>query len=161
MKYAKQCIGIEKDERFFPALQMIEQASDNRFKLIPGDILEIKEEDALKYFKIKNRTWEEESRVSFCGNLPFGIATPLFIKWLTQISTKTGAFGQYGRIDMCLMFQKEVGDRLLAEVGKPEYSRISVVCQNFCTVKKLAIIKGKTFIPPPKVDGSKLIILNI
>lgn len=157
MNFAKRCVAVEKDERFFPALQMIEQATDGRFKLISGDILSISEEECLKNFKLKKKNWDEICKVSFVGNLPFGIATPLYIKWLTQISNKSDAFGAYGRIDMTLMFQKEVGERILAQPKTPEFSRITVVSQNFCDVKKLAIIKGKTFVPPPKVDGSKIL----
>jgi 16S rRNA (adenine1518-N6/adenine1519-N6)-dimethyltransferase len=30
---------------------------------------------------------------------------------------------------------------------------MSVASQNYCTVKKISIVKGKSFIPPPKIDG--------
>jgi dimethyladenosine transferase 1 len=153
LTYAKQCIAVEKDDRFLPALQMLGQAANGRFQLVQGDILEVNEVDILGRFKIKSRKWDEESRVAFVGNLPFGIATPLYIKWLRQISKHEGAFGEYGRIEMVLMFQKEVGERILAAPSTPEYGRLSIVSQNYCETRKLSIVKGKTFVPPPKVDG--------
>lgn len=52
---------------------------------------------------------------------------------------------------MVLMFQREVGERICAKPKTEQYGRLSVVSQNYCKVKHLFIVKGKTFIPPPKV----------
>jgi 16S rRNA (adenine1518-N6/adenine1519-N6)-dimethyltransferase len=38
---------------------------------------------------------------------------------------------------LTLMFQKEVGDRILAVPGTKDYGRISVISQLQCEVKKL------------------------
>jgi hypothetical protein len=39
-----------------------------------------------------------------------GISTPLLIKYLREISKKSGPYSKYGRIPMTFMFQEEVGD---------------------------------------------------
>lgn len=132
---------------------MLGEAVEGRFQLVHGDILDIKEEEVLGQLGLKSKKWESDSQVVLIGNLPFGIATPLYIKWLRQISQRSGVFGIYGRVEMILMFQKEVGDRIIAQPSSEDYSRLSVISQNFCTVERLAIVKGKTFVPPPKVDG--------
>lgn len=158
-EHVKQVIGVEKDERFLPALQLLAQASNNRFKLVHGDILEVEEEELLLHYGIDNiceseEAWKASSspEIMFVGNLPFGIATPLLIKWLRNLSDKKGAF-KYGRVPMILMFQKEVAQRICAPHGTKLYSRLSVVSQNLCHVQNCFVVKGKSFIPPPKVDA--------
>jgi dimethyladenosine transferase 1 len=165
----KRVIAVEKDDRFIPALQLLGQAADKRFNLVQGDILKVDEDELLNHFNEDSvlspsdpdfeEKWKQtlnshsDPNVVLTGNLPFGIATPLLIKWLRDLSDKKGAF-KYGRVPMVLMFQKEVGDRLCARPKTKDYSRISIVTQNFCEAKECFVIKGKTFIPPPKVDAS-------
>ena len=104
---------MEKDTRFFPALQMVGQAANGRFELVQGDILDIAEDELLDHYlggpHAHGASWQQECNIAFVGNLPFGISTPLLFKWLRQLSSRTGAF-RYGRVEMLLMFQKEVAD---------------------------------------------------
>ncbi|XP_043119211.1 dimethyladenosine transferase 1, mitochondrial-like [Puntigrus tetrazona] len=85
------------------------------------------------------------------GNLPFGVSTPLIIKWLEQISNRTGCF-TFGRTRLTLTFQKEVAERLTASTGSRQRSRLSVMAQYLCTVKNCFTIPGCAFVPKPKVD---------
>jgi 16S rRNA (adenine1518-N6/adenine1519-N6)-dimethyltransferase len=43
---------------------------------------------------------------------------------------------------MTLLFQKEVGERLVAVPGHKEFGRLSVMTQHACTVKKKFNIAG-------------------
>ena len=76
------------------------------------------------------------------ANLPFNISTPLLIRWLDGISTKSGVF-RYGRVPMTLMFQHEVCQRIIAWTHDSQRCRLSVMCQNYCDVKYLFPIKGE------------------
>ena len=161
--HVKQVISVEKDDRFFPALQLLAQATNDQFKLVQGDILEVDEEELLLHYGLDQQatdfeSWQtmgstERPEVLLTGNLPFGIATPLLIKWLRDLNQMRGAF-RYGRVPMILMFQKEVGDRMVAKPRTKEYGRLSVVTQSLCRVEECFVVRGKTFVPPPKVDAS-------
>lgn len=54
---------------------------------------------------------------------------------------------------LVLMFQKEVGDRLLALPGTRDYGILSVLVQNWYTVTRVVKVPPGCFFPPPQVDS--------
>jgi dimethyladenosine transferase 1 len=92
-------------------------------------------------------------KIHIVGNLPFGVSTPLIIRWLNAIADKTQAW-RYGRTPLTLMFQKEIGERMTAQPGSPQRSRLSIMTQYLCDVKINFIINGRSFVPPPDVDAA-------
>lgn len=79
------------------------------------------------------------------GNLPYNISTPLLFylfNYAPQIR------------DMTFMLQKEVVDRIIAEVSSPNYGRLSVMVQYNCTAYKLFDVAPSAFYPQPKVLSS-------
>jgi len=132
---AKRLIAIEKDRRAIAALAPLVEASEGR--------LEIIEEDALK-LDITRLGPENEPR-QIVANLPYNIATGLLLGWLGQADHLAS---------MTLMFQREVGQRLVAEPGTSAFGRLSVISQWRCEVKRLFDIPPDAFVPPPKVTSS-------
>jgi len=64
---------------------------------------------------------------------------------------------QYSFIDtMVLMFQKELADRITAKVNTKEYSRITLLADEFYETKKIFNVNSRSFKPVPKVDSSVL-----
>ncbi|KFG54108.1 putative 18S rRNA (adenine(1779)-N(6)/adenine(1780)-N(6))-dimethyltransferase [Toxoplasma gondii FOU] len=52
-----------------------------------------------------------------------------------------------------LMFQKEFGERLMAQPGDKNYCRLAANVSLFCTVQRVCKVDAKHFTPPPKVDS--------
>jgi 16S rRNA (adenine1518-N6/adenine1519-N6)-dimethyltransferase len=51
------------------------------------------------------------------------------------------------------MFQKEVGDRLLAAPATRDYGILSVLVQNWYAVSRVVKVPPGCFFPPPKVES--------
>lgn len=88
---------------------------------------------------------EEGKKLRVVGNLPYNISTPLLFKLL-----------DYSDIieDMHFMLQKEVVQRITAEVGSKIYGRLSVIMQYFCETQYLLTVPKGAFNPPPKVTSA-------
>ncbi len=133
-KKNSQISVIEKDQNLIENLEKFSQNYKN-FNVIHQDALLI---DYNKFIK-KNSI--------ITGNLPFNISSQILMK-LVFLDKWPPLYDK-----MYLMFQKEMGERILASHGSKKYGRLSVVVQSRCKVKKLIIAKSEIFTPKPKVDG--------
>jgi 16S rRNA (adenine1518-N6/adenine1519-N6)-dimethyltransferase len=79
------------------------------------------------------------------GNLPYNISTPL----LFHLASYVGIVH-----DMHFMLQKEVVERMVAEPGESEFSRISVMLQYRFHIEWLIDVPPESFDPPPKVQSA-------
>ncbi|XP_064454336.1 dimethyladenosine transferase 1, mitochondrial isoform X1 [Mirounga angustirostris] len=153
-----ELLVVEKDSRFIPGLQMLSDAAPGKLRIVHGDVLTFKIERAFP--GSLKRQWEDgcffsclpdPPNIHIIGNLPFNVSTPLIIKWLENVSCKGGPF-VYGRTQMTLTFQKEVAERLTANTGSKQRSRLSVMAQYLCNVQHILTIPGQAFVPKPEVD---------
>ena len=134
-KKFKNLYLIEKDFLLFQKLE-------DRFK--KDSNIFISNSDALEYnYEVINKN----QKSIIVGNLPFNISSNLLMNWIFLHKWPP----LYKK--MYLMFQKEVGERILAIHGSKQYGRLSVITQSRCKVKKLIVAKSKIFNPEPKVDG--------
>ena len=148
----KEVYVIEKDRRFLPMLeQLADAASPGQMKIILGDVLDYSLEGLFPQSVKKDWMAGENREVSFVANLPFAVSIPLLVKWLKQMSTRSGPFS-YGRIPLTLTFQKEVALRIKSPVLSYWRSRISIMAQTFCRMEYKFTIKGASFNPEPQVD---------
>ncbi|HEU4951867.1 MAG TPA: 16S rRNA (adenine(1518)-N(6)/adenine(1519)-N(6))-dimethyltransferase RsmA [Holophagaceae bacterium] len=81
---------------------------------------------------------------SIVGNLPYNAATPILTRFLTQPVP-------WDR--MVLMFQKEVGLKLMGRPGTKDYGPLSVLAQLGARITRLAVLGPGSFRPAPKVDS--------
>lgn len=93
---------------------------------------------------------EEKARV--VGNLPYNVSTPLLFKVIESIDKI---------IDMHFLLQKEVVDRMVAQPGDSNFSRLSVMLQYHCKVKRLFNVSRHVFTPPPKVESAFVKLIPI
>jgi 16S rRNA (adenine1518-N6/adenine1519-N6)-dimethyltransferase len=112
---------IEKDSRFEEILNSIISPE----QITIGDALE----EDLQFF---NPTW-------LVSNLPYNVASPLLVKFLKLENIRF----------MTLMFQKEVGKRILTN----DMNSLGALSQNYFEISTLCNVPPGAFLPPPKVNS--------
>ncbi|CAH0546467.1 unnamed protein product [Brassicogethes aeneus] len=145
-------IVVEKDPRFIPTLELLQEscASVTDMKIEIGDIRSYNFDNG--FINVPKHNWyEAPPPIHLIGNLPFSVSTNLLVRWLKSISEKSSAWS-FGRTSMTLTFQKEVAERMVAQVGEKQRCRLSVMCQFWCDIDYKFTIPGKAFVPKPKVD---------
>ena len=133
---AGRVVLVEKDPRFLPLLAELDDGT-GRLVTVEADALKVREVELV------------EGPAHVVSNLPYNVGTPLLIGWLKQAPLFS---------NLTLMFQKEVGDRLLAPVGGKAYGRLAVMAQWICKVTRAFDIPARAFTPPPKVDSSVILL---
>jgi 16S rRNA (adenine1518-N6/adenine1519-N6)-dimethyltransferase len=125
--------AVEIDQHLMPVLEAV-IGSDN-VRLVHGDALKI--------------DWAEllgpEPGWVLVANLPYNIATPLVADLLDGVPT----------IDrMVIMVQREVGERLAAKPGDPEYGAVSVKVAYWAEASVVGRVPPSVFVPRPKVESA-------
>ena len=105
MAGAKKVVAIEKDKTTEPILSKIVEVSNGRLEVIYGDALKT---DLSKLNK---------TGFSICSNLPYNVGTELLINWLHEIANGINIKS------LTCMFQKEVAQRIVADVKDAQYGR--------------------------------------
>ena len=123
---------IEKDDELIKILS-------SKFK----DQIEIFHKDILK---LSEDFYDKD--VTIYGNLPYNISTKILANWCLSKNIK------FKRL--ILMFQKEVADRIIAEVNTKEYSRITILANWKFNIKKILDINPECFMPKPKIKSTLL-----
>ena len=134
-KNPKKIIAIEKDNEF---INILKKRFENKLDIINEDILKIDETKLSK-----------EKLIVF-GNLPYNISTEILIKWIINIEDVLWFE------NLVLMFQKEVGDRIISNYNNSKYGRLSILSNWKFEINKICDIKPNSFFPKPKIDSSLL-----
>lgn len=134
---ARRVIAVERDARALPALEEIAQRYPGR--------LDIVHDDAMRF---DPRPMLNGERARIVANLPYNIATMLLIDWLS-LEPWPPWFDM-----MVLMFQREVAERIVAQVDDDAYGRLGVLANWRAETKILFDVAPAAFVPPPKVTSS-------
>jgi 16S rRNA (adenine1518-N6/adenine1519-N6)-dimethyltransferase len=134
---ANRIIAVERDQRAIAALTEIAEHYPGR--------LEVVEADALA-FDPGSRLGGDRARI--VANLPYNIATPLLVSWLTLEPWPPW----YDRL--ILMFQREVAERIAARPGAKSFGRLSVLAGWRSEARILFDVAASAFVPAPKVTSS-------
>ncbi|MGV1770395.1 16S rRNA (adenine(1518)-N(6)/adenine(1519)-N(6))-dimethyltransferase RsmA [Agrobacterium vitis] len=134
---AKKVIAIERDSRCLPALAEISDHYPGRLEVIEGDAL-----------KTDFEAMAPDGPVKIVANLPYNVGTQLLINWL--MPRQWPPFWD----SLTLMFQKEVGQRIVAQADDDHYGRLGVLC-GWRTEAHMAFdLSPQAFTPPPKVTST-------
>jgi len=128
----KNIFAIEKDESFLPILNNLKKENLTKFNFLIADILKV---------DLDNLT---EGNYSVVSNLPYNISVPFIISLVEQEQPVKWE-------SLTLTVQKEVADRMLADINSKQYGRLSVLIQWRSFIEKICDIKPTCFIPEPKV----------
>ena len=128
----KSIFAIEKDESFLPILNNLKKESLTKFDFLIADILKVDLDNLI------------EGNYSVVSNLPYNISVPFIISLVEQEQPVKWE-------SLTLTVQKEVADRMLADINSKQYGRLSVLIQWRSFIEKICDIKPTCFIPEPKV----------
>jgi len=127
---AKSLTVIELDQRFRKVLERL------NVQIVIGDALKV---DWAKLYE----DYETPKFNKIVSNVPYSISSPLVFKIL-----------KYAPELAVLCLQKEFAERMVAEPGTSDYSRLSVNCSVRAEVELLEEIPKTEYYPIPKVDSA-------
>ena len=134
---AEKVIAIERDRRCIAALEEVAAHYPGKLQIVEADALEF---DPAPLVLGK--------RARIVANLPYNIATPLLVKWLTR--EPWPPFYD----SMILMFQREVAQRIVASADDDAYGRLGVLAGWRSAARILFDVNPSAFVPAPKVTSS-------
>ena len=134
-KKPKKIYLIEKDEKL---INILKKKFIENVNIINDDILKFSENS------ISN------DKLIIFGNLPYNISSQILVKFI--INKNKFKFKK-----LIFMFQKELADRIIADINKSNYGRLSILAKWKFRIKKILDINPNSFLPKPKVVSSLLI----
>ncbi|MEW6664693.1 MAG: 16S rRNA (adenine(1518)-N(6)/adenine(1519)-N(6))-dimethyltransferase RsmA [Thermodesulfobacteriota bacterium] len=133
--------AVEKDGRLVERLEAaLRREAVPNVSLIHRDILKL---------ELAELPVPSAQKLGVIGNLPYNISTPL----LERLITNRARFSR-----AVLMFQHEVGCRMIASPGSREYGSLSVLIQYHARVSPLLQVSREAFYPRPEVNAMVLSI---
>ncbi|MGK6312762.1 16S rRNA (adenine(1518)-N(6)/adenine(1519)-N(6))-dimethyltransferase RsmA [Neorhizobium sp. DT-125] len=136
---AEKVVAIERDSRCLPALAEIGEHYPGRLEVIEGDALKT------DFAEIAG-----QGPVRIIANLPYNVGTQLLVNWLLPEDGKWPPFWE----SLTLMFQKEVGLRIVADEDDDHYGRLGVLAGWRTETRMVFDVPPQAFTPPPKVTST-------
>jgi len=127
---ARRVIAIEIDRDLIPKLRA---SMPPNVEIVEGDTLEM---------NLSNLAGE---RFHMVGNLPYNISTPLLKQFIAA---------RDHILDVTIMLQKEVAERLRANPNSKDYGPLSILVQYYATPLWGFTVPPGAFTPRPKVDSA-------
>ncbi len=131
---SKKVVSYEIDENLKPILQE-KFKNYNNIKIVFSDALKTNIKDIENNF---------ENNFKIVANLPYYITTPLIFKFIESKKVNS----------ITVMVQKEVAQRMVANVNTSDYGILTVMLNFFGDVKVLRTVNRQCFTPIPNVDSA-------
>jgi 16S rRNA (adenine1518-N6/adenine1519-N6)-dimethyltransferase len=133
-KNPKSLIIIEKDINLAEQLKLKYTGVKN-VKIFNADILNFNIESTIK-----------ENSIIF-GNLPYNISSQILVKFL-RFRKWTPKYKE-----LIFMFQKELGEKIIAQYPSSNYGRLSILTNYRFKLKNKFMVSANCFFPKPKVTS--------
>lgn len=132
---AKKVFSFEVDERLRPVLDISLKGAEN-VEVVFRDVMKMKDDELLEMIG---------GEFKVVANLPYYITTPLIMRFAENtLSVRS----------LTVMVQKEVADRLTAEVGSADYAAVTLAVKVFGDAAVTRIVDRHMFRPAPNVDSA-------
>jgi 16S rRNA (adenine1518-N6/adenine1519-N6)-dimethyltransferase len=130
-------LAVEVDERLARVLDSVLRTAgvEEQVDVRVGDALTVDWRSVLS----------GQAEWSCVSNLPYNVAVPVVVRLLEDARAVTR---------IVAMVQREVGERLAAGPGDPEYGAVSVKVRYHAEVSLLGLVPPAVFVPRPKVDSA-------
>ena len=86
------------------------------------------------------------------GNLPYNIASQILVNFI-RLKVWPPKYS-----DLVLMFQKEMGERIIGKFNTSKYGRLSILTNYKLKIMKKFSVSPNCFFPVPKVDSTVLFL---
>ena len=136
-KTPKKLLVVEKDNDLS---NFLKKKYDIKIEVINKDILKCY--DIFKF----------DQPIKVFGNLPYYLSTKLLTSFI-KLNNLREKFEKF-----IFIFQKEVADRIVADVNTKNYGRLSIITSWKMSCEKITDIDPKYFYPKPKVWSSLIIL---
>jgi len=128
-----QLVAVEID-RQLAAILRVKFFGRANFRLVEGDILDM-----------EPMTLSRDLPLRVVGNIPYYITSQIIFHFFDR---------RRNLVDMALLMQREVAERIVAAAGDPEYGILSVFSRTFADAEILLDVPRTVFKPRPKVDSA-------
>ena len=133
-------VALELDDRLADALHAVladdEAVTEGRVRVERGDAMHV---DLVALLT------PPPSPQACVSNLPYNVAVPVVVRLLEEAQTVER---------ILVMVQREVGERLAAGPGDPQYGAVSVKVAYFAEAQVVGLVPPTVFFPKPKVDSA-------
>jgi len=134
-------VALELDDRLAEVLRAVLASADEE----PGRSVRVETGDACRVDLDALLDGVPGGPWACVSNLPYNVAVPVVIRLLEQVPPVER---------ILVMVQREVGERLAAGPGDPQYGAVSVKVAYFADAKVVGLVPPTVFVPRPKVDSA-------
>ncbi len=134
-------VAVEIDPALARALRQ-ELGASSSVEIVEADVLKV---DLGALLERLGATPARRARV--IANLPYSIATAVILRLLEERALL---------VDLLVLVQREVAERITSPPGRKAYGGLSVLCQARARVEALLRLRPGSFRPIPKVDSELL-----
>ena len=131
-------VALELDDRLAEVLRTVvtDEGAEARVRVEPGDAMTVDLAALLA---------TPPSPRACVSNLPYNVAVPVVVRLLEEAEAVER---------ILVMVQREVGERLAAGPGDPQYGAVSVKVAYFAEAQVVGLVPPTVFVPKPKVDSA-------